>query len=145
VVGGEPAGVRPRREDTESRQPEGKESAAHPSWWASRGLRRGAVAMDGDSAPGVAAGALGSFSPGKTPMLAHRRGPGSACVPAGGPAVLSPARAGAARREAMRCGAALGKKVKKKKEERPTRWSHTSAKERKRKGRRLVGLRGLAA
>jgi hypothetical protein len=59
--------------------------------------------MDGDSAPGVAAGALGSFSPGKTPMLAHRRGPGSACVPAGGPVVLSPARAGA-RGDAVRCG-----------------------------------------
>jgi hypothetical protein len=61
VVGGEPAGVWPRDVDTRSRRSEGKEFAAHPSWLAGRGLRRGAMAMDRDDAPGVAAGVLGSF------------------------------------------------------------------------------------
>jgi hypothetical protein len=61
VVGGEPAGVWPRGVDTRSRRSEGKEFAAHPGWLAGRGLRHGAMAMDHDDAPGVAAGVLGSF------------------------------------------------------------------------------------
>jgi hypothetical protein len=135
---GEPAGVRPRGEDTGSRRPEGKESAACPGWWASRGLRRGAVAMDGDDAPDVVAGALGSFSPGETPMLAHKRGPGSACVPASGPAFPSPARSCAARGDAVRCGA--GEKGEEdERRETNARVPHVSGREERKKGAGWLG------
>jgi hypothetical protein len=90
-------------------------------------------------------GGIRAFSPWESPMLAHRRGsrPAArcACQPAGRPSHHPCVRRGTVRC-CVRCGA--GEKVKKKKEQRPTSGSHTSAREEK-KGLRLLGclVKGL--
>jgi hypothetical protein len=72
--------------------------AARPGWLARRGHRRGGMTVGGDDTFGVAAEGIGVFSPWGTPNAGSRAHPGSACVPAGGPAVPSHVRASAAQR-----------------------------------------------
>jgi hypothetical protein len=104
VVGGRPTGARSRDADAGSKRPEGKDSAARPGWLARQELRCGTVAMDGDGAPGVAAGLLGSFSPGESLMLAHRHSPGLG--------VRASRRTGRPIAHACECGVARGNAVR---------------------------------
>jgi hypothetical protein len=69
-----------------SRRRKGKDKVARPGWLARRGHRRGVTAVDGDVAFVVAVEGIGVFSPGESPMLAHRRALARrACQPAARP------------------------------------------------------------
>jgi hypothetical protein len=122
-----PQGIRAR-----SRWREGKRSHGAPGLGARAGLAMWSAPNGRHLACRVTGRGKRGLSPNGTPWSGSRvRARARRACQLGGPAVPSVCTAAAHR---VRCGAALGKKAKKKKGERPTRGSHTSARERKRRG-----------
>jgi hypothetical protein len=112
-------------------------ATARSGWSAGRGRRRGLAAVDGDIAFGVATKGMEVFSPWGNPDADTQARPCSTCVPAGGPAVPSRARAGAAR-----SGRLLGRKGEEEERIRADGWGQAAIERKEKRKRSLAdGLR----